>query len=150
VLLNKTEGWKALLAALRNTKEDFNFRYAALRAVRFLHEFRPDVIPHKDLVEAVCILLAQDDISDMAIEDLRKWKQWDVADRVLALTKTPAYKEVNVIRRSILRYCLQCKGHDAATAYVAARRKEDAEAVTDAEELLKIEAESPKPLKEEN
>jgi hypothetical protein len=150
VLLDKTEGWKALLAALRNTKEDFNYRYAALRAVRFLHEFRPDLIAHKDLVDAVCILLAQDDIADMAIEDLRKWKQWDVADRVLALTKTPAYKEVNVIRRSILRYCLQCKGHDGATAYVAARRKEDAEAVTDAAELLKIEAESPKPLKEEN
>ncbi|MFQ3651778.1 MAG: hypothetical protein SNJ75_15750 [Gemmataceae bacterium] len=150
VLLNKSEGWKALQAALRDTKEDFNYRFAALRAVRFFHEFRPEFIPLKDRVEAVCILLAQDDIADMAVEDLRKWKQWDVADRVLALTKTPAYKEVNVIRRSILRYCLQCKGHEGAAAYVAARRKEDPEAVSDAEELLKLEAESPKPLKEEN
>jgi len=150
VLLNKTEGWKALLAALRDTKEDFNYRFAALRAVRFFHDYRPEVIPLKDRVEAVCLLLTQDDIADLAIEDLRKWKQWNVADRVLALTKTPAYKEVNVIRRAILRYCLQCKGHEAAAAYVAARRKEDPEAVADAEELLKIEAESPKPLKEEN
>jgi hypothetical protein len=150
VMLDKTEGWKALIAALKDTKEDFNYRYAALRAVRFLHEFRPELIPLKDRVDAVCILLDQDDISDMAIEDLRKWQQWEVADRVLAVAKTPAYKEVNVIRRSILRYCLQCQGHKGAADYVAARRKEDPEAVTDAEELLKIEAESPKAPKEDS
>ncbi|MGL4550932.1 MAG: hypothetical protein ACRC33_07070, partial [Gemmataceae bacterium] len=117
------------------------FRYAALRGVRFLHEFRPDLMPKKDLVDAVCILLAQDDISDMAIEDLRKWKEWGVADRVLAVTKTAGYKDLLVIRRAVLRYCLQCEGHPAAAAYVAARRKEDAEAVKDAEELLKLDAE---------
>lgn len=150
VMLNKDEGWKAIVAALNNTKEDFTFRYAALRSLRFLQEFRKDLIAKKDLVEAVCILLTQDDISDMAIEDLRKWKEWSVADKVLAVTKSAGYKDLLVIRRAVLRYCLQCEGHPGATAYVAARRKEDAEAVKDAEELLKLDAEpAAKTAKEE-
>jgi hypothetical protein len=150
VMLNKAEGWKAIVEALKNTKEDFSFRYAALRAVRFLREFRTDLVAKKDMVDAVCILLAQDDISDMAIEDLRKWKEWGVADKVLAVQKTAGYKELLVIRRAVLRYCLQCEGHSGAAAYVEARRKEDAEGVKDAEELLKLDAEpAVKPAKEE-
>jgi hypothetical protein len=140
-MLNPKEGWNYLLAALKNTKEDFMFRYAALRAVRFLHDYRTDVIAKKDLMAGLCILLKQDDIADLAIEDLRKWQKWDYADQVLAVAKTPAGK-LAIVKRAILRYCLQCKGVAAATDYAKERRKEDAEGVAEAAELLKIEQET--------
>jgi hypothetical protein len=91
-------------------------------------------------------LLNQSDIADFAIEDLRRWKCWDKADRVLAIRKTEAFK-VPVVERSVLRYCLRCKGNKAAADYVAECRKKDAESVEQAEELLKLEEEVAKPEK---
>ena len=145
VMLQPKEGFARVTAILKDPKEDFMTRFAALRSLRFLHDYRPDLIGKKRLAAAATLLLPQDDISDMAIDDLRKWKAWDAAAQVLALRKTKAYDEVAVIKRAMLRYCLQCQGNAEAKAYVAARRKADAESVKDAEELLQLEAESAKP-----
>jgi hypothetical protein len=140
-LLKPKEGWKYLQESLKNTKEEFTFRYAALRAVRFLYEYRSDVVNKSELETAVCALLDQEDIADLAIEDLRKWQCWDKIDKVLAVRKTEAYK-LPIVQRALLRYCLQCPGKPAATNYVAERRKADAEAVDEAVELLKLEQEA--------
>lgn len=139
-LLKPKEGWIYTQNVLKNGKEEFMFRYAALRAVRFFHDFRTDVIDKKQVIEGVCQLLQQDDIADLAVEDLRKWQSWDSADKVLAVSRTSAYKQP-IVRRAILRYCLQCKNSPEAAAYVADRRKADAKAVEEAEELLKLEQE---------
>jgi hypothetical protein len=135
---NPKEGWPYLLAALKNRKEEFAFRYAALRAVRFLHDYRPDVVAKKELLDGVCELLKQEDIADLAIEDLRKWAAWDRADKVLGVVQTDAYKQ-SIIKRAILLYCLQCKGNDQAKALVEAQRRADPEAVRELEEKLKRE-----------
>jgi hypothetical protein len=69
---------------------------------------------------------------------LRRWGYWDEADRVLGLRKKPAY-EIPIVRRAVLRFALSCKGNAAAARYVEGQRKKDAQAVSDAEELLKLE-----------
>jgi hypothetical protein len=145
VMLDPKDGWAYLQGALKSAKEEFMFRYAALRAVRFLHDFRTDVITKKDLTGATCILLGQDDICDMAIDDLRKWEAWDLADKVLAIAKAEAGK-LPIVRRALLRYALRCKGSAAAAAYVVERRKADPEGVKEAEELLKLDEESNPPV----
>jgi len=139
-LLDPKEGWKYLKTALTDPKEEFMFRYAALRAVRFLHDYRTDVVSKDELVSAVCKLLGHEEIADLGIEDLRKWKCWDKVDKVLAVCKTDAYK-LPIVKRAILRFCLQCegKGKAAAAAYVTEQTKADAEAVTEARELLELE-----------
>jgi len=141
VMLKPKEGWKYTRDVLKDSKQEFTVRYAALRAVRFLHEYRPDLVSKKNLVEGSCLLLAQDDIADLAIEDLRRWQSWDKVKDVLALRDTASYK-VPIVRRAVLRYCLSCPDK-LAKAYVAERRKADAETVEEAEELLKLEAETP-------
>src|SRR5262249_8545367 len=83
-LLKPKEGWAYTKAVLEDPKRDFMLRYAALRAVRFFYDSRPDVIKKKELVEGVSKLLEQSDIADLAIEDLRKWGQWESCDQVLA------------------------------------------------------------------
>jgi hypothetical protein len=132
------EGWSYLLAALKNRKEEFPFRFAALRSVRFLHDYRPDVVAKKQLLDGVCELLRQEDIADLAIDDLRKWQVWDRADRVLAVVRTEAYKQ-SIIKRAVLLYCLQCKGSDQAKVLVEAQRRADPEAVKELEDKLKRE-----------
>ena len=142
-MLEPKEGWKYLQGVLKNTKEEFMFRYAALRSVRFLYDYRTDLVSRADLVAAICALLDHEDIADLAIEDLRKWKCWDKVDRVLGVRKTDAYK-LPIVKRSILRFCLQCQGKPAAAAYVAEQSKLDEEAVTEQKELLEL-AQTTKP-----
>ncbi len=142
-MLKPKEGWQYIQSVLKNPKEEFMYRYAALRAVRFLHDYRHDVVEKKQLIEGLCVMLDQEDIADLAIEDLRKWKVWDKADKVLAVIKTDAYKQP-IVRRAVLRYALQCQDNAAASAFVQQRRKEDAKAVEEAEELLKLEEDTTK------
>ncbi len=143
ILLRPKEGYQYLAGILKDPNKDFNFRYAALRAARFFWDSRPDVVDHKELLAAVTALLDQGDIADLAIEDLRKWQQWDVADRILALQNRSSHN-VPIVKRAILRYALSSPSKEAA-AYVEEQRKKDPRMVQDAEELLKLESTAPTP-----
>jgi len=138
-LLEPKEGWQNLRGVLGDPKKEFMLRYAGLRSIRFFMESRPDVIDKKELVDAACLLLDQSDIADLAIEDLRKWKQTDQVDRVLALYDKPSHN-IPIVKRSIVRYALSVPENAKAASFVAALRAKDAEYVKDIEELLKLES----------
>jgi hypothetical protein len=139
VMLKPKEGWRYVRAIFADGKKDFMFRYAALQAVTFLHDSRPDLVENKEIVAAIAMLLNQSDIADLAVEKLRKWNEFDFTDKILALQDTPAFG-IPIIRRSVLRYALSCKDRiAAANTYVEQQRKKDAAGVSDAEELLKLE-----------
>jgi hypothetical protein len=143
VMLDKETGWNRINSILKNPKEEFMLRFAALKAARFFHDYRPDLISQNMVIEAYKPLLDQGDIADLAIEDLRKWKAWSAAETVLAIRSKEAGK-VAIVRRAILRYALRCPG-DAAKSFVESARAEDKRAVEDAEELLKLEETPPSP-----
>jgi hypothetical protein len=140
-LLKPKEGWQYMRGILKDPAKEFMLRYAALRAARFFWESRPDLVDKKELVSGVCLLLDQSDVADLAIEDLRKWGRWEVADRVLGLYEQKSH-DVPIVRRAILRYALSCPGPKAA-AFVDGIRKKDPEMVKDVEELLKLETGNP-------
>jgi hypothetical protein len=141
-MLEPKEGWEYICSLLKDAKKEFLLRYAALRAVRFFWDSRPDLLKKEDMVEGVKALLDQNDIADLAIEDLRKWNRWELCDAILSLQSKKSH-DVPIIRRAILRYALSCPGTQAA-AYVTEMRKKDPESVKDAEELLKLETPAPK------
>src|SRR5436305_13221191 len=85
IMLDPKDGWAYLTSILRDPKRDFLLRYAALRATRFFHDYRPDVIKPADVLGAAAALLDQKDIADLAIEDLRKWAAWNQTDKILGL-----------------------------------------------------------------
>jgi hypothetical protein len=138
ILLEPVEGPKYLFNLLKDPTREFTVRYAALRTARFFWDSRPDVIGRTELLNGVCQLLDQADIADLAIEDLRKWKCWEVAGQVLALREKPTHN-LAIIRRAILRYALSCPERLEASAYVAEVRKKDPRLVKDTEELLRLE-----------
>src|SRR5438132_13607095 len=142
-MLQTKEGWEYTRSILKDPAKEFMLRYAALRAARFFWDSRPDIIPQKELVAGVQLLLDQSDIADLAIEDLRKWNRWEMCDKVLELQDKKSH-DVPIIRRAILRYALSCPKQEAA-AYVNQCRKRDPEMVKDTEELLKLEAPAPAP-----
>lgn len=137
VMLKPSEAWSYVQDLLRDGKQDFLLRYASLRTVRFLWDQRPDLITQKQLVQGLGLLLPQNDMADFAIEDLRKYKRWELADQVLDLFTQKSHN-IPVIKRSILRYALQCDAPRAKT-FVQAQRQRDADWVRDIEELLKLE-----------
>lgn len=144
-MLKPKEGWEYLCAIFKDPSKEFMLRYAALRAARFFWDSRPDVIDKKTLVAGISPLLDQGDITDLAIEDLRKWGCWDMSDRVLGLYGRKTH-DIPIVRRAILRFALATPNNPKATAFVEDLRKKDAEFVKDAEELLKLEADAvPKP-----
>jgi hypothetical protein len=146
VMLKPREGWDYVHGVLANRSNEFMFRYAALRTARFFHDMKTDVIKADDLVGGVAEMIAQKDIADLAIEDLRKWKRFELTDRILGLKDKrvfglfpqPAY-EMSIVRRAILRFALSARGNEAAAAYVAEMRKLNPAWVKEAEELLRLE-----------
>ena len=142
VILQKKEGWNYVDEILKDSSKEFLLRYAALRCARFFWEFRPDVLTQKEIVAAVSHLLDQEDIADLAIEDLRKWKRWEMSEKVLGLFDRKGY-DVPIIKRAILRFALACpKEITQAQEFVAKMRKQDQDWVKDVEELLQLELET--------
>lgn len=137
-MLKPKEGWEYVRSILKENSKDFVRRYAALRTVRFFWDSRPDVLDKKTLVDGVCLLLDQPDIADFAVEDLRKWGRWELADRVLSLYGKTSH-DVPVIHRAIIRYALSCSDRADAAAFLKDLRKKDPEMVKDTEELLRLE-----------
>jgi hypothetical protein len=140
-LLQPREGWNYTQALMKDSDKEFALRYAALRAARWFHNVRTDVVDKKDVVAGVASLLDQDDIADLAIEDLRRWGCWDLTDRILDLAGKKSH-DIPIIRRNILRYALQSPEKRAAE-FVADMRKKDAKSVELAEELLKLDVSPP-------
>jgi len=137
-MLKPKEGWTHVRGLLKDTKRDFLIRHTALRAARFLWEFRPDLVEKTELVAGVCELLDDPNLADLAIDDLRKWGRPEIASRVLGLCSKPGY-DIPIVRRSILRYALTFPQSTSAAEFVADRRKKDPQMVADVEELLKLE-----------
>ena len=146
VLLDPKGGWEQLAAIADDRKKEFTTRYAGLRTVRFFHDHRPDAVPADKVLKAMKTLCEQDDIADIAIEDLRKWQKWDEAEFVLNLAGRETHADP-LVKRAILRYALHAgrNGCKPAEEYVEKVRKEKPQLVKDAEALL--ESELPKAKK---
>jgi hypothetical protein len=138
VLLRPKEGCLYLRKVLANQANGFLHHYSALRAIRYLHDTRPDVIDKQSIVEVMKLALGQPEIADLIIEHLRRWRCWDLTSHILPMFNRQGEKNA-LIRRAVLRYSLQCP-HRQAAVFVAERRKLDSSTVADAEELLGLES----------
>ncbi len=145
ILLKPKEGWEYLKTILNDPKKDFSTRYAALKVLRFFWDERKDVVKQEDLLDAMKVLVGQEEIADLPIEDLRKWGAWDQTGFVLQEAAKPSHSK-QIVKRAVLRFALGAAEdgkNAAAVAYVANARKEDAERVKFVEEMLADER--PKP-----
>jgi hypothetical protein len=142
IMLNAKEGWDYLNNLVKDPSKDFPVKYATLKTVRFFWEYRPDVVPHAQLLEAMKLLLENPDIADMPIEDLRKWKVWDLTPLVLGYADKPTHNTVPLIRRAILKFAIAGAldpKNTAAGAFVKAARAKDPKQVEFLEDLMKDE-----------
>ena len=146
VLLDPKDGLAYVAGLIKDTKEDFLVRYAALRNMRFFWEYRDDVLKKAAIVDAIKPLLDQPDIVDLAVEDLRKWQQWDQTAKLVQLFDKPSH-DVSIIQRSIIKFALSAPADNKVAAEFLAQMRADekqAERVRDLEQLLELE--KPRPV----
>lgn len=136
-VLDPEKGTDYVLGVLNNPENDFNYRYSALRTVKFLVSDLSDLVDKQRLFERVRPAIEIPDIADLVIDEFRRNKVWTPTDQVLALFTNPGF-DVQVVKRAVVRYALKCPDEKSA-AFVAKLRKEDPQFVADVEEILRFE-----------
>lgn len=90
----------------------FSETYAVMQALRFMWTYEPDRISKERLKSSMEILLDRQELADLVITDLARWKHWSVQDRLMKLYWDDDFA-IPAIRRAIVRflfYCSQDKG----------------------------------------
>ena len=136
IQLKPDEGWRLALDILRDPSKEFRKRDAVLRTLRFYYGWKPKDVK-ENVLKGLASALPQGDLADLAIEDLRRWRLWDLTDDVLAQYGKKSH-DAPLMRRAIIRYALSCPKPSAAE-FITQRRRDDAEAVRDVEEALQSE-----------
>lgn len=140
VLLDKDAGWAYLTGILSDPKQEFPVRYAALKVLRFFWDYRQDAVSREQILEAMRHLVAQSDMADLPIEDMRKWKAWDQADYVLSFAGQDSHRKIPIVRRAILRFALTAPADNPKVkAFLEQARRDDPERVKQVEDLLRDE-----------
>ena len=141
ILLDPKNGLGYVNNLLGDAKEEFLVRYASLRCLRFFWEYRGEIVPKKVLIASLQPLIDQPDIADLAIEDLRKWEQWGLAEKLVELFGQPSH-DVAIVQRSIIKFALSAPTSDKVCADFLKKLRTDpkqAERVNDLEQLLELE-----------
>ncbi|HEY1186455.1 MAG TPA: hypothetical protein VGE74_02310 [Gemmata sp.] len=149
-LLDKKAGYEYLIKMISDPKKEFLVKHSGLKTLRFFWEYRPDVLTKKQILDGMNVLLADPSIADMPIDDLRKWKAWEMTGEVLKYAGQESHNTLPINNRSILKFAMAASWADpknaAAAAHVEKVRKENPERVKLVEELLKDEIKvAPKP-----
>lgn len=140
VMLKSHEGWEYALKVLKDDKREFIDRYGALRAARFLWDSDPRIIARYELVQGVRHLVDQADIADIAIEQLRSWRRWELTETVLGLLAKKTHKEP-IVQRAIMRFALSCP-NETAKQFVKSQRAVNPSLVAEVQGLLELDPDS--------
>jgi len=122
IQLRPKDGWELALALLKDEKQPLKLRFAVVRMLRFYHTWKPDDA-HDRVLQGMATILAQSDIADIAVEDLRRWKSWELTGDVLALYGKKGY-DAPLVQRALVRYALTCPRPEAVKFTDDLRRKD--------------------------
>ncbi len=111
IALRPQEGWKLTAGILSSPGANFLKKYAALRTVRFYMSWQP-ALTKAPMEQAYRHAISDGEMADLAIEDLRRWKMWDLTPLILA-QYGKATHDAPIVKRGILRYALCCPLPDA-------------------------------------
>jgi hypothetical protein len=146
IMLDPKAGWEFLNSMIKDSSKEFPIRYAGLKTIRFFWEYRPDIIKPSQVIESMKVLMGQGDLADLPIEDLRKWKVWEVSPVVLGYAEKETHNQYPIVNRAILKYAIAASTADpkntAAAEFVKKARTKDAKKVEFLEELIKDEVKS--------
>ncbi|MCI0463611.1 MAG: hypothetical protein L0Z62_42290 [Gemmataceae bacterium] len=134
--LRPREGWDLTVKLLGDSKKPFSQRFAVSRVLRFYQGWKP-AETRAQVLRGLDVMLPDGEVADLAVEDLRRWKTWDLTAKVLAQYDKPTH-DSPIVRRAIIRYALVCPQPEARR-FVDELRRRDPDLIRDLEEGLQIE-----------
>jgi hypothetical protein len=134
--LRPREGWELAREVLRDGRRPLPLRLAVVQMLRFWHGAQPEK-SRDNVLRCFRAMLEQGELVDLAAEDLRRWKVWDLTRELLPLYGHKGF-DAPIVQQAILRYALACDDADAR-AFIAERRKAEPDAVRDAQEQIRLE-----------
>jgi hypothetical protein len=134
--LRPKEGWDLAVHVLADKRRPFNQRLAVSRALRFFHNWKPEETKQQ-ILRGLSVMVEDAEVADLAIEDLRQWKMWDLTSRILAQYGRPDF-DAPIAKRTIGRYALSCPQPEAQR-FVQELRRRDPVLVQEIEEALSFE-----------
>ena len=129
-------GWKRAIEILDDSKRPYQDKLAVLGTARFFEAYKPKEF-RKEILAAMAAIVSRGDMADMAIEDLRRWKWWDLTKEILAQYGKPTHA-APLVKNAILRYALCCPDAEAAS-FIRTVRATDPAAVRELEQSLEFE-----------
>jgi hypothetical protein len=135
--LRPKEGWELAVKTLADGKRPLLTKLGVLRTLRYYHGSQPDESRPR-ILEAMAVLLPQHDLADIAVEDLRRWKIWDLTPQVLGLYGKQGYT-APIVKRALIRYALCCMDREDARLFVAERTRTEGDVVQEVTESLEYE-----------
>jgi len=108
---------------LKNSDANYKDTYSAVMALRF-HGQETDVIPRERLLVSMRYLLDHPDLADQVINDLTRWEDWSVMDRLVALFKSED-EDARWTREPVVQYLQVCARQDNETGRKAQRALEE-------------------------
>ncbi len=132
--LQPRAGWELARKILADKKLPFPPRYAVVRTLRFYYGWKP-AESKLEVLRGLDSLIEDGEMADLAVEDLRQWRVWDLTGKVLAQYGKPSHN-APIIKRTIIRYALCCPLPEARQ-FVDGVRRQDPNTVRDLEEGLK-------------
>ncbi|HZY85124.1 MAG TPA: hypothetical protein VFE78_09860 [Gemmataceae bacterium] len=135
--LRPREGWEVALTTLRDGRKPLPMRLAVARTLRFYHGWQPKE-SLSNVLKGLEAMIAQGELADVAVEDLRRFQLWDLTREVLGLYGKPGYN-APLMQRAIVRYALSAKEDAATRGFLAERRRAEPDLVKEVEESLEFE-----------
>ena len=134
ITMRPKEGWAFTQEMLKNDKQSFLLRYATMRTMRFFYNAKPEETGPL-VMQGMSLAIAHADLSDIAIQDLSKWKRWEQTKLIASCWDKKSHQSP-IVRQSIVRYALACPQPEARALLERARRQ-DPDLVSRMEEELK-------------
>jgi hypothetical protein len=134
--LRPREGWDLAVSILGDGKKSFTQRFSVARALRFYHAWKP-AETKTQVLRGLAAMIPDGEVADLAIDDLRQWKLWDLTPLVLAQYGKRSH-DAPIVRRTILRYALTCPLPEAKRLVDDVRRR-DPGLIRDLEESLEAD-----------
>ena len=134
ITMRPKEGWTFTQDVLKNEKNSFLLRYAALRTMRFFYNAKPEENA-ANVLQGEALAIVHADISDIAIQDLRQWKRWEHTKLIVSCYDKASHKSP-IVQSGIVRYALACPMPEAK-ALVERVRRQDPELLRYLQEELK-------------
>jgi hypothetical protein len=136
IALRPREGWETAKRLLADGKAPLPLRLSVTRAMRLHFGWQPDKA-RALVLDGARIMIDQGELADIAVEDLRRMRIWDLSQQIVGLFGRKGY-DSPIMKEALVRYALTCQD-PPSKAFIAGVLRSDPMLVKQVEESLRFE-----------